>query len=77
MCRLKITDNRQVVGKSVIPLHICQDLGRDLGVPLPSLVKPEAAPGVLGSAGSAHATQVKEEVQLISGVFCKSKPCPF
>lgn len=27
VCRLKITDNRQVVGKSVIPLHICQDLG--------------------------------------------------
>lgn len=58
MCRLKITDNRQMVGKSVIPLHICQDLGQGSGFPLLKPVKSEIPPGVLGSASSAHAVQV-------------------
>lgn len=59
MCRLKITDNRQMVGKSVIPLRICQDLGQSSEFPLLKLVKSETPPGVLGSVGSAHATQVR------------------
>lgn len=64
-----------MVGKSVIPLRICQDLGQGSGFPLLKPVKSETSPGVLGSAGSAHATHTGEEAQLISGVFCKSKPC--
>lgn len=58
VCRLKITGNRQMVGKSVIPLHICQDLGQGSGFPFFKPVKWDIPPGVLGSAGSAHATQV-------------------
>lgn len=58
MCRLKITDNRQVAGKLVIPLRICQDLGQGSDFPLLKPVKSEIAPGVLGNAGRVHATQV-------------------
>lgn len=48
-----------MVGKSVIPLRICQDLGQGSGLPLLKPVKSEIPPGVLGSAGSVHATQVR------------------
>lgn len=58
VCRLKITDNRHMVGKSVIPLRICQDLGQGSGFPLLKLVKSETLPGVLRRTCSTHARQV-------------------
>lgn len=64
VCRLKITDNRHMVGKSVIPLRICQDLGQGSGFPLLKLVKSEIPPGVLGRACTARARQVMKHSYL-------------
>lgn len=85
VCRLKITDNRHMVGKSVIPLRICQDLGQGSGFPLLKLVKSEIPPGVLGRACSAHARQVMRpsylrcliQEQTMSTLNCTQLWCAF